>query len=202
MPAAPDTDFESTSRGRLIVILGPSGAGKDTLLAIAARELRGRDDLHFVRRTITRPAHGESEDFTPMGEGEFDRALAGNAFCFHWSANGLRYGLPRSMADWLATGRVAVVNGSRAAYAKMKARFGSVAAVSVQVRPDVLAERLRRRGRESESEIAARISRAQTYDDAFAADFVIDNSGAAEIAGAAFARLIAAEADALKASAE
>ena len=41
------------TKGQIFAVVGPSGAGKDTLMAAAAR---ARPDLHIVRRVITRPA--------------------------------------------------------------------------------------------------------------------------------------------------
>lgn len=41
-------------RGIMVVVVGPSGAGKDTLMNLAARHFSGRADVHFTRRVITR----------------------------------------------------------------------------------------------------------------------------------------------------
>jgi len=54
-----------------------------------------------------------------------------------------------------------VVNGSRLHLAQAQGRFGSkLLPVCLQVSPDVLAARLRQRGREDEAEIARRLARA------------------------------------------
>jgi ribose 1,5-bisphosphokinase len=171
-----------TSPGALVVILGPSGVGKDTLIGLAAKRLVGTGDVSFVRRAITRPAHAQSEDFVAMSDQEFDRALDDGEFCFSWAANGLRYGLPRAMAAHLETGGVAVVNGSRAAFAGMRGAFPNVHVVEITAKPEVIAERLRARGRESDDEIAARIARAAALARDFEPSLVIDNSGAAQTA--------------------
>lgn len=174
-----------TSPGALVVILGPSGVGKDTLIGLAAKHLAGSGEVSFVRRAITRPAHAQSEDFVAMSDHDFDRALDDGEFCFSWAANGLRYGLPRSMAAHLETGGVAVVNGSRAAFAGMRGTFRNVHVVEITAEPKVIAERLKARGRESDDEIAARIARAAALARDFEPSLVIDNSGAAETAAAA-----------------
>lgn len=44
----------AASPGTMIVIVGPSGAGKDTLMDYAAARLCGRPGFHFTRRVITR----------------------------------------------------------------------------------------------------------------------------------------------------
>ncbi len=59
----------------LVLVVGPSGAGKDTLIAKAHDALR--DDLRFtfVRRVVTRNAVAALEDHTTMDEAAFTVAL-------------------------------------------------------------------------------------------------------------------------------
>ena len=52
----------------IFAIVGPSGAGKDTLLAGA---MLARPDLRLVRRVITRPSDAGGEDFEGVTEAEF-----------------------------------------------------------------------------------------------------------------------------------
>src|SRR5690606_5479411 len=135
--------------GRLIVVLGPSGSGKDTLMSYARSALGASRDVLFVRRTITRPADAGSEDHIAMTNAEFDAASDEGRFSLTWAANGLRYGLPRSVEAHLAEGRPAVVNGSRGAWSVIRRVFPSAVAVEIRVDPATLARRLRGRGRES-----------------------------------------------------
>ncbi|MBC7181481.1 MAG: phosphonate metabolism protein/1,5-bisphosphokinase (PRPP-forming) PhnN, partial [Roseovarius sp.] len=58
--------------GRAFAVVGPSGAGKDTLID-AARA--ARPDLQVIRRVITRPEALGGEDFEGVSEVEFDRRL-------------------------------------------------------------------------------------------------------------------------------
>lgn len=176
--------------GRLIVVLGPSGAGKDTLMSIARTAYDGREDVLFVRRVITRPADPGSEGHEPMSEDAFDAALDEGRFSLTWAANGLRYGLPREIETHLSAGNVAVVNGSRGAWSVIREVFPGSVSVEVRVDADTLARRLQARGRESRREIEARLKRAAALQDRFLADHVIDNSGDAQIAGAELATLI------------
>ena len=76
---------------RLFFVVGPSGAGKDTLLsgAIAADPA-----LHWVRRVITRPESAGGEPFEGVSAPEFAARLARGDFALHWDAHGLRYGVP------------------------------------------------------------------------------------------------------------
>ncbi|MDF1609452.1 phosphonate metabolism protein/1,5-bisphosphokinase (PRPP-forming) PhnN [Hoeflea sp. YIM 152468] len=184
MPVAGDlANTAAAGRGRLVVVLGPSGAGKDTLMEFARRAFAGSDDIVFVRRAITRAADAGNEDHVAMTEVEFDAAVEDSRFCLTWSANGLRYGLPRTLQTHLAAGKIGVVNGSRGAWSVIKTVFPSAVAVEIAVDPIILAQRLRSRGRESAAEIAERIKRAEGLKSAIDADMVIDNSGAVATAG-------------------
>lgn len=169
-------------QGRLIAVVGPSGVGKDSLLALAREAFADRPELLFVRRAITRPATGDAEAHLPMSVAEFDRAEAEGAFAFCWRAHGLGYGLPASLDGHLRAGHPAVVNGSRKVLAAMAERFPRLAVVSITARPEVLARRLSARGRESAEEIADRIARA-SEPLPFEPAVVIDNSGTLADAG-------------------
>lgn len=176
--------------GRLIVVLGPSGAGKDTLLSYARSRFHDNAEVMFARRAITRPSDAGSEDHLGMNDREFDAALDEGRFSLTWAANGLRYGLPRSIEAELASGKVVVVNGSRGAWDVIRKVFPGAMAVEIRVDPATLTRRLQARGRESDADIEARLARAAALDGEFEADVVIDNSGAVETAGSALADCI------------
>mgnify|MGYP005811447137 CR=1 FL=1 len=183
MPVSKAMTTEVT--GPLVVVLGPSGSGKDTLMSYARDAIGDRTDVLFVRRAITRPADAGSEDHIAMTDAEFDAAIDEGKFSLTWAANGLRYGLPRAIETHLAEGRLAVVNGSRGAWAIIQQVFPSAVAVEIRVDPEILAERLEARGRENASEIEARLARASALESRFDADVIIDNSGEVQAAGAA-----------------
>jgi len=142
--------------GRLFAIVGPSGAGKDTLIAglIAARP-----EIHRARRSITRPA-APSEDFESLSASEF-AALHGNGgFALSWLAHDLGYGIRHAELAPLAQGRDVIFNGSRAALPQCLAAFPQLLVIEIAVSPGILQARLQRRGREEAAEIAARLARA------------------------------------------
>ena len=58
--------------GRLVLVVGPSGAGKDTLLDLARAMLRNDASVVFSRRVVTRAAAGEPHD--TMDPDAFERA--------------------------------------------------------------------------------------------------------------------------------
>lgn len=147
-------------RGTLFLVVGPSGAGKDTLLAAAKAHLAGDPRFHFVRRAITRPAEAGGEDHEPLTEAEFAAREAAGAFALSWRAHGLAYGVPADIEDRLAQGVSVVVNVSRGVIDAARRRFQPVRVVLVTAPPSVLAERLAARGREAAADIHRRLLRA------------------------------------------
>ncbi len=143
----------------LILIVGPSGAGKDTLLNGARAALADQPAFHFVRRVITRPVVAGEEVHEPVTEAVFLRRQEGGEFALSWRAHGLYYGVPIDIAQHLAQGRIVVVNVSRAVVAEAARRF-PVAVIEVSAPADILARRLAARGREDAVDVARRLSRA------------------------------------------
>ncbi|MGB3315140.1 MAG: phosphonate metabolism protein/1,5-bisphosphokinase (PRPP-forming) PhnN [Albidovulum sp.] len=143
--------------GRLIALVGPSGAGKDTLLAGLARAC---PEVHIARRTISRPASAETEPFESVVPAQFAALRAGGAFALHWEAHGLCYGLRHRELAALMTGGTVIFNGSRAALPRIAARHPALEVIVVTVSPGILASRLAARGREDADEIAGRLARA------------------------------------------
>lgn len=143
--------------GRLFAVVGPSGAGKDTLMAAAWARL---PELFLVRRVITRPSDAGGEDFDGVSEEEFLRLRDAGAFALWWQAHGLYYGIPASINAALNEGRVVVFNGSRGVLAEATRKYPQLQTLLITASPEVLAHRLAARGRESEADIAARLRRA------------------------------------------
>lgn len=145
--------------GRFIAVVGPSGAGKDTLLDAARAHFGSTGAIRFVRRVITRPAEAGGEDHEPASVEDFQTRAQAGEFVLHWGAHGLFYGIPADVDDTLADGRSVLANLSRTALGEMRARYANRRIVVVTASPEVLAARLAARGRESEDEIRQRLSR-------------------------------------------
>lgn len=178
--------------GTMIVVVGPSGAGKDSVMSYAARHFAEETRVGFVRRVITRPADAGGEAHTAIDADGFRRQAAGGGFAVSWDAHGLSYGIPRETLAQLAEGVTLVANGSRSALPAFADAYPRLKVVLVTARPDILAARLAARGRESAEAIAKRLDRA-TPEIVVAADtVVIDNSGPLEAAGEAFVSLLTA----------
>ncbi|MBV9564696.1 MAG: phosphonate metabolism protein/1,5-bisphosphokinase (PRPP-forming) PhnN [Bradyrhizobium sp.] len=144
--------------GRLVLVVGPSGAGKDALLRLARTGCVENRDIVFPRRVVTRAA-GPAEDNEQLSTDAFRQALACGDFAMHWEAHGHAYGLRRAMDDDLRAARSVIVNVSRRVVDEMRRRYANVVVVLITAPPDVLAERLRRRARSSDGEIGDRLQR-------------------------------------------
>ncbi|WP_341304929.1 phosphonate metabolism protein/1,5-bisphosphokinase (PRPP-forming) PhnN [Pseudomonas sp. TMP25] len=146
--------------GRLIYLMGPSGSGKDSLLEAARERLVARDCV-ITRRVITRSAESVGEDAIGVSPAEFDQQEAAGGFALSWRANGLAYGIPRQIDDWLAAGQDVLVNGSRGYLPTARARYPELQAILLQVDEAALRQRLQARGRESAEQIEARLARSR-----------------------------------------
>src|SRR5437016_6081627 len=163
--------------GKLVLVVGPSGAGKDTLLGLAQAACAGADGIIFPRRVVTREA-SSSEDNEQMSPDAFRQALEQGKFVMNWEAHGHRYALPRAIDDDIRAGRTVVVNVSRIVIGEMRRTYVDVVAVSITAPSDVLAARLAMRARGSDGKIEQRLAR--TVDDASVPDVTIVNVSSAE----------------------
>lgn len=143
-------------RGRFIAVVGPSGVGKDSVIAALCAAC---PDLHPVRRVITRPAEAGGEDHLAVTPAVFAAQEAAGQFVLSWGAHGLRYAIPASVRADLAAGRDVIANLSRGVLHAAAERLAPVVVLALTARPEVLAARLAGRGRESAADIAARLAR-------------------------------------------
>ena len=167
----------------IFAIVGPSGAGKDTLIRGA---MAARPDLRLVRRVITRPTDAGSEDFEGVTQQEFQARRTAGEFALHWDAHGLSYGIPKVQLE--GPGDV-IFNGSRAALPEATWIFPALRVILITAPPPVLAERLAQRGRESAADIQTRLTRAGFEMPDGIAYQTVSNDGPPE---AGIARLLAA----------
>jgi ribose 1,5-bisphosphokinase len=172
-------------QGRLVLVVGPSGAGKDTLIDAARDVLTADPRWVFPRRTVTRPP-SEAEDNTQVDEAAFLAAKAEGAFALSWVAHGHHYGIPASIETDLAAGRVVIANVSRTVIAMARARWALVEVVEITAPAEVLAARIAARGRASDGAGAERLSRRFEPGEREVADITIDNSADLDSAVAAF----------------
>jgi ribose 1,5-bisphosphokinase len=162
----------------LILVVGPSGAGKDTLIGLARAACADDDCVIFPRRVVTREASA-FEDNVQLNPDSFRQAQARGEFAVHWEAHGHCYALPRVIDDEIRAGRIVVANVSRTVVETMRRAYTDVTVVSITAPHEILAERLATRARGSDGQIASRLNRAM---DGIAAapDVTITNIGSVE----------------------
>lgn len=169
--------------GRLIYLMGPSGAGKDTVLQGVARLLG--ENAYLAPRVVTRPPTHTERRALAVSESEFLRLERNGALALAWRANGLAYGVRADINLRLAVGCDVLVNGSREYLPQALERYPALVPVLLTVAPETLRQRLLARGRESPEQIHDRMSRNLCYEkleslEAKGRLLVMDNSGPVE----------------------
>lgn len=178
-----------TVRGTLILVVGPSGVGKDSIIAGAAARLSRETAIVFARRLITRAAEAGGEDHIAVSPSRFAAIRDAGRLMLHWEAHGFCYGLSRNLETVLDSGRSVVANVSRGVVAEARRGFAPVAVVAVTASPATLAARLAQRGREDAAGRRRRLGRIAVLSPA-EADFVIDNNGPLDAAIADFVAVL------------
>jgi len=145
--------------GFWIFVVGPSGAGKDTLLAAARERLVSDNKYVFARRVITRPEDAGGEDHAAVSDSDFDRLVEKGAFRLHWQAHGLKYGIPMVYELDRHSGRHVIANVSRRVAEQSHHQIAPLKTVFVTASTEILAGRLALRGRESSDDIRCRLER-------------------------------------------
>lgn len=176
--------------GQLVPVVGPSGAGKDSLLRIAQERLAKDGSVVFPRRVVTRASQAEAEDHDSMSRVAFADAAARGAFAVFWEAHGNAYGIPIAIEFDLAQGRTVVFNCSRAALIPTWERYPRMTVIEISAEPDILVDRIVARGRETREEAVQRVSRKADGYPAGLPVIRIDNSGPLAEAGHAFCAAI------------
>lgn len=148
---------------RLVYFMGPSGAGKDSLLDWLRAQLPTPCPLHWAQRTISRVAVPAGESHESLSPEAFAALRNAQAFALHWEANGLGYGIRHTQLTPLAQGQWVLLNGSRAYLADALARFPDLVAVHITASPQVLRQRLLSRGRETADQVESRVQRAMAF---------------------------------------
>jgi ribose 1,5-bisphosphokinase len=191
IPAIADVGPGVIGPGRLILVVGPSGAGKDTLIALAQAICADDANVVFPRRVVTREATAfeANEQVSPEA---FRHARDNGRFAVDWQAHGHCYALPRTIDDDIRANRTVVANISRTVIDAMRRGYANLVVVRITAPPEILAERLAARGRSSDGQIAQRLARR---DDGITAapDLTITNIGNAEDHARELVEIIRAE---------
>jgi len=181
----------------LIVLSGPSGVGKD---AVLARLRESGYPLCYATTVTTRPRRGgekDGVDYHFVSEAEFRKLLAGNALLESASVYGNWYGVPRAVvADALERGEDAIIKIDVQGAATIR-RIAPQAVFIFLVAPSMaeLEARLKQRLTESPEELALRLKTAEEeMKQVTLFDYVVVNrEGEIEAAVATIEAIVAAE---------
>ena len=175
----------------LIYVMGPSGAGKDSVMNRGRALLPTDAPVAFAHRYITRPAEAGGENHLALTHAEFALRRMHGLFAFHWEAHGNHYGIGREIHAWRKAGLSVVVSGSREHYQSVAGVDPDTYPVLITAPAERLRERLAARGREDEAAAARRLERSDAYDVHDPRLITIVNDGPLDEAATALVRVLA-----------
>ncbi|MES9947218.1 MAG: phosphonate metabolism protein/1,5-bisphosphokinase (PRPP-forming) PhnN [Candidatus Thiodiazotropha sp.] len=148
----------------LYYVIGPSGAGKDSLLNYARQHMGSSAAVIFAHRYITRPADAGGENHVSLSQEEFTCRAQMGCFAMQWYSHNNWYGIGIEINQWLEMGLKVVVNGSRAYLDNALQQYPRLIPVNISATPETLRQRLLARGREGIEEIEQRVIQAVDLD--------------------------------------
>lgn len=162
IPGAATTQANS-SLGKLIVLTGPSGVGKGTLLQ---KLLEKHPELYYsVSATTRSPRPGEVDgiNYYFTTRSDFEKLVAQGEFLEWAEFAGNYYGTPRAeVLDQIQSGKLVILEIELEGARQIKTSYPS--ALSIFILPPSFSElenRIRGRGQDSQEAIARRLNRAQ-----------------------------------------
>jgi guanylate kinase len=153
---------QNKTRGRLIIISGPSGVGKSTICKRLIAQLE--DPYLSISMTTRRPGPGEQDgrEYFFVSRDEFRKRIEEGAFLEYAEVFGNLYGTPRDKTEEaLDAGRTVILEIDIQGGKQVKAVYPQ--AVMVFILPPstkILADRISGRARESSDIIATRLGGA------------------------------------------
>lgn len=186
----------SDVQGKIFYIVGPSCAGKGTLMRYAQERLRGKYPIIFPHKYVNKPS-GQAEDNIPIGYEEMKRMDDDDEFFLSWGFNENMYALGNAFEESLDYGVDVVTDGSRELLIEMEKEGNHqdilkyLCPIYIDVDSDLAERRLYERARENEKNIENRVDRIDRFEEAKRiSEKVIDNSGDIERAGEELVRFL------------
>lgn len=166
---------------KIVLIVGPSGAGKDTLIKESKKYL---EDVNFVDRYITRKPDFNEANFY-LDEYAFELLKHNSFFISSWQAHENFYGISKNSIK----NALNIISISRTKVRDFEKLYENVYTINITVPKDVLEKRLNKRNREDKKERVSRLNRnIQNIESSNLIEF--DNSANIEESLAKFLKLI------------
>lgn len=176
--------------GRLVLLVGPRGAGKTSLIEEGRQRLAGDARFSFPLRVISQPAGpGDERLHRTVTPAQFDSLRRAGRLALCWHSRGVNYALPGEIDDELAAGRVVVAEAAARVLPRARRRYPDLTTVAVQAPAEQRRQRLARQ------DIA--LARVEPHEPLASADLLLRNDGLLATAAAAFVSMLRAEATAM-----
>lgn len=157
------TTTESPFSGKLIVLTGPSGVGKGTLMRSL---LQRHPELYYSVSATTRaprPGEVDGKNYYFISRSKFEQLVAQGEFLESAEFAGNYYGTPReAVLNQVQSGKLVVLEIELEGARQIRASFPQ--ALSIFILPpsfEELERRIRERGQDSQEAIARRLKRAK-----------------------------------------
>jgi thymidine phosphorylase len=160
------------ARGTFFLIVGPSGAGKDSLIQGAATALSKNENYVFAKRVITRGPDPERESHESVAAAEFVKRQKAKAFMLTWRVYDTDYGIPAPYNDDLSAGRHVVANVSRGVVGDAVAHFRPASVIQITAPPPILEYRLN--ARDDISHLEERLARTVMLPDGISVNHLLN----------------------------
>jgi guanylate kinase len=161
----------------VLVVTGPSGAGKGTLIRELVERVPGIEVTVSAATRDRRRGEEDGREYWFLSDKDFTERVARGEFLEHVEFSGHRYGTLRSELDRIAAnGHVPLLELETEGALRVKRELPGAVTIFISARVDELERRLRERATESSGEIHERIELARKQlDQAGEFDYVIEN---------------------------
>src|SRR5271154_40876 len=146
----------------VLVVTGPSGAGKGTLIRQLVARVPAIEPAVSATTRARRRGEEDGREYWFLSDDDFSQRVAAGEF-LEWVeyVSGHRYGTLRSELDRIAAnGRVPLLELETEGALRVKRQVEGAVTIFISARVDELERRLRERATESTGEIGERIERA------------------------------------------
>ena len=149
---------------RLVYVVGPSGAGKDSVLGWLLSQPSLKSVVHWATRDVTREGHESSQRDRAVSPQVFACLKAQGAYALWWQANGLSYGVRHEAMVPFERGQWLLLNGSRRHLPAALAQYPGLTVLHITADAELLRQRLMQRGREQGQAVQARLASSTALD--------------------------------------